>query len=123
MTEQTGQTSPPEWYTKPPAWLTDPPARRDPYPPDDRGRGGSSNDQELITAIRAMPEQVVSALREAIQGAQQQQRPPDPPQQQTGQQQQGTAAGSSTSGPPQQQGEETPREKLTFADRWFANQL
>lgn len=124
MTEQTGSSQPPDWYTKPPAWLTDPPQRRDRYRDDDRDdyrdRRSSRRDRDdddLVTAIRAMPEQVVSALREAIQGATQSQ------QQNSGQQQQQQE-------PPKQQenngggsSDDKPREQLTFADKWFSNQL
>ena len=92
MTEQTGSTTPPDWYTNPPEWLRQPPpARRD---RDDRDRDRDydrrdyrgDNMRELETAIRGMPEAVVNALKEAIQGATQQ-------QQQGGQQQQGESTG------------------------------
>lgn len=121
MSESTGSSQPPEWYTKPPAWLTDPPARRDRYRDDDRDdyrdRGRSRrdrDDEDLVTAIRAMPEQVVSALREAIQGAQQSQ------QQNSGQQQQ--------QDPPRQQQEtakedDKPAEQLTWGERFLMNKL
>jgi hypothetical protein len=125
MTEQTGSTQPPEWYTKPPQWLADlqqsPPGRRDRYRDDDdrdyRGRGGSSADvRELETAIRAMPEQVVSALREAIQGATQGR------EQNTGGQQQ-NAGQQGTGQQPEQKQEETPKERLTWGERFLTNQL
>jgi hypothetical protein len=130
MTESTGSTTPPEWYTNPPAWLTSPPAHQQAAPPAHQapystGQHGS-NDQDLITAIRAMPEQVVSALREAIQGAQQAQpsttgapaaqgasSTPAATQTGTGT---GTGTGAAT-------GEEPPKEQVTFADRWFSNKL
>lgn len=121
MTEQTGQTGPPEWWTKPPEWLTRGPASAPPA-----GRPASYDagrqDQELLTAIRAMPEQVVASLKEAIQGAQsagsQQQAPPaqqqqaPPAQQSAGQQQQ--------SDPPK---DNPPATQKSFADRWFDNAL
>ena len=124
MTEQTGSSQPPDWYNKPPAWLTDPPPRsrdryRDDRDDDYRGRSWrrDRDDEDLVTAIRAMPEQVVSALKEAIQGAQQSQQS----QQNSGQQEQ------SKQDPPKQQdsdgGDDKPREQLSFADRWFSNQL
>ena len=62
-----------------------------------------------------MPEQVVNALREAIQGAQAQQQSAQENQQQQQK-------------PPEQKaenngGDSTPKEKLTFADKWFSNSL
>jgi hypothetical protein len=118
MTEQTGQNQPPDWYTNPPAWLREPPParrrERDHDDDDDRGyrsRGGRND--ELEQAIRGMPEAVVSALKEAIQGAtqqreaaSQQQQAPPPQQQQT--------SNESSSG-----NDSTPRQQLTFADKWF----
>lgn len=120
MSESTGSSQPPEWYTKPPAWLTDPPPRRDRYRDDDRDdyrdRGRSRrdrDDEDLVTAIRAMPEQVVSALREAIQGAQQS-------QQNSGQQQQQQQE------PPKQEPpkeDDKPAEQLTWGERFLMNKL
>ena len=122
MTEQTGQNQPPDWYTNPPAWLREPPARRgrdrDDDHDDDRGyrsRGGRND--ELEQAIAGMPEKVVSALKEAIQGAtqqreaagQQQQAPPPQQQQSSNEGSSGSSSG----------GDSTPRQQLTFADKWF----
>jgi hypothetical protein len=135
MTDSTGSTTPPEWYTNPPAWLSNPPAHQAPYSPPNQGQSHGTNDQDLITAIRAMPEQVVSALREAIQGAQQARPPEGSTGAPAGQAASSTpAADSSTGGSTQTgtgtgtgtatgAGEEAPKTQLTFADRWFANNL
>ena len=120
MTEQTGSTQPPEWYTNPPTWLQQPPARRrdrdddrDDYRDRDRGR----NDvRDLETAIRGMPEAVVSALKEAIQGATQQRQVAD---NSTGQQKPPEQQGNGE----QQRSDDAPREQLSFADKWFSNSL
>lgn len=120
MTEQTGQTQPPDWYTNPPAWLREPPARRgrdrDHDDDDDRGyRSRSGRNDELEQAIRGMPEAVVSALKEAIQGATQQREAAGQQQQPPAQQQQPPAQESSSGS------DATPRQQLTFADKWFGN--
>lgn len=131
MTDPTGSTTPPEWYTTPPAWLSNPPTHQAPYSPPNQGQSHGSNDQDLITAIRAMPEQVVSALREAIQGAQQARPPEGSTGAPAGQAAASTSAAdsSATGSPPTAtgtgtgSGEEAPKTQLTFADRWFANNL
>lgn len=123
MSESTGSPQPPEWYTKPPAWLTDPPQQRRGrdirYGADDDDDRGyrrprrDRDDEDLVTAIRAMPEQVVSALREAIQGAQQSQQ-----QNNSGQQQQ-------QQDPPKESTKEDdkPAEQLTWGERFLMNKL
>jgi hypothetical protein len=129
MTESTGSAQPPEWYTKPPAWLTDPPARQGRYRDDDdrdndrgRYRRGSRDDDDLATAIRAMPEQVVSALREAIQGAQQSQQQNNGGQaSNSGQQEQNSGGQQQQSDPPKD--DDKPREQLSWGERWMANML
>lgn len=94
---------PPEWLKNPPSWWNQRPQPQQPQyaPPRDPNA-------DLITAVNGMPERVVNALREAIQGAQQQ------PQQQSQQPQQ-----------PQQQasnnGETQPApRKQSFAEWWFS---
>lgn len=121
MTEQTGQTTPPEWWSKPPEWMTRAPASAPPA-----GRPASYDagrqDQELLTAIRAMPEQVVSSLREAIQGAQQ---PPaqQPPAQQPPAQQPPAQQGDQSGGNAAAEKDNGPKPQKTFAERWFDNSL
>jgi hypothetical protein len=129
MTEQTGATNPPDWYTTPPAWLQQPPARRE---RDERERGDyrsgadESRIRDLEQKVAGMPEAVVSALKEAIQGATQSQQSA---QQQAGQQQAGQqqppasdqqGAGNGQGG---DDGDSTPRGQLSFADKWFSNSL
>jgi hypothetical protein len=121
MTEQTGQNGPPEWYTKPPEWLS---AMRQPTTPPASGGGYSAGrqDAELLTAVRAMPETVVNALREAIQGANstaQQASAQNPP---AAQQQQAPPA-QPPADQQQQQQETKPTGQKSFADRWFDNSL
>jgi hypothetical protein len=132
MTEQTGSTTPPDWYTTPPAWLQQPPARRDrddrdrDYGRDRDSRGDDARIRELETRIAGMPEAVVNALKEAIQGATQSQQSA---QQQTGQQQtgqQGEAASgqqNASNGQSGGEGDATPRGQLSFAEKWFSNSL
>jgi hypothetical protein len=115
MTEQTGTNAPPEWYTKPPEWLTRPPQQTAPPPQQQQPppqQHGNNND--LITAVNALPERVVNALRDAIQSAQAQSQNA---QQQTGQNQQGNSnqENNKDSGTEQQQ-QPGP---LTFGERWF----
>lgn len=108
------QPDTPEWYTKPPEWWSSRPADR---PPASRtpGYGEGRQDAELLTAIRSMPEQVVGALREAIQAANSSasQQQASPPQQQQA--------------PPEQKQEQqksdAPPAPKSFADRWFDNSL
>jgi hypothetical protein len=126
MTEQTGQqagqSGPPDWWTKPPEWLTNRPAASAPPAGRPASYDAGRQDQELLTAIRAMPEQVVGALKEAIQGANAaaSQQPPaqQPPAQQQAappaQQQQDNGA---------QQPDKPPASQMSFADRWFSNAL
>lgn len=127
---QPDQTGPPTWYNEPPEWVKQlnqrPPASA---PPSSRPPGYETGrqDQELLTAIRAMPEQVVNALRSAIEAATpQQQKAADPPQQQ----QQQNAPQSQQQGQPQGNGQKEgtagdnpPNHGETFADKWFGNKL
>jgi hypothetical protein len=120
---QPDQTGPPTWYNEPPEWVKQlnqrPPSSA---PPSSRPPGyeAGRQDQELLTAIRSMPDQVVNALRSAIEAAtpqqkapenqQQQQKAPEPQQQQ--QQEQNN-----------QVGDNPPNHGETFADKWFGNKL
>jgi hypothetical protein len=121
MTEQTGQNGPPEWYTKPPEWLSALRPSSTP-PPSGAGYSAGRQDAELLNAVRAMPENVVNALKEAIQGAQQQGGGQGAPQQHA---QQNAAGAQQAAQPPaeQQQQETKPAGARTFADKWFDNQL
>lgn len=120
---QPDPNGPPTWYNEPPEWVKTLNQRRD--PPTSQGRPpgyeAGRQDQELLTAIRSMPDQVVDALKSAIQAAtpqqrapenQQQQKAPDPPEQQ---QQQGNGQ--------QTAGDRPPGHGETFADKWFAGKL
>ena len=102
--QQTGQpanTEPPDWYKNPPAWMRPPPAQ----PPYNSGNTGNN---DLVTAVNAMPERVVAAMRDAITAATQQQPPAQqPPAQQPPAQQ------------PEQQPAPTPG-KRSFAEWWFS---
>lgn len=122
---QPDQTGPPTWYSEPPEWVKQlnrgnnqptPPARTGSY---EAGR----QDQELLTAVHALPEQVVHALRSAIEAATPQQHAPPQqkaePQQQSGNQ--GTAQG--TTQEPPKTGDTPPNHGETFADKWFGNKL
>lgn len=123
MTEQTGQTGPPEWYTKPPEWLSSLQQRQSP-PASGGSYSAGRQDAELLNAVRAMPENVVNALKEAIQGASQQQGAQSAPQQHA--QQNAAGAQQAAQSPPsgeQQQQESKPAAARTFADRWFDNSL
>lgn len=124
MTEQTGQNGPPEWYTKPPEWLSAMRQTNTPPPPSG-GYSAGRQDAELLTAIRAMPENVVNALKEAIQGANAAAGQGSAPQQHA--QQNAAGAQQAAAQPPadqqQQQQENKPAAQRTFADKWFDNQL
>lgn len=116
---QPDPNAPPAWYNEPPEWVKTLNQRPAPssVPPRSGGYESGRQDQEMLTAIHAMPEQVVNALREAIQAV-----TPQPQQQQ--QQQQTAPAGS----PPGEEkkdngGDSAPKSQLTFAEKWFANQL
>lgn len=127
---QPDQTGPPTWYNEPPEWVKqlNRPAPSS-APPSSRPAGyeAGRQDQELLTAIRAMPDQVVNALRSAIEAAtptqqQQQQKPPDNQQQQQqtppeNQQQQQAPNNTGTAG------DHPPNHGETFADKWFGNKL
>jgi hypothetical protein len=130
---QPEHTEPPEWVKQlrdEPEWVKALVQRNTP-PPRAGSNPGSYDagrqDQELLTAVRAMPEQVVNALKSAIEGATaqqptgQQQTPP--PQQQAPQQQAPNATGQQQQAPPTQQQDTPPNHSETFADKWFANKL
>jgi len=140
MTEQTGST-PPDWYTNPPEWLRNPPSRRDRDPGDsygdrdrdrrdyrdrDRDRDRGYDVRDLETAIRGMPEAVVSALKEAIQGATQQRQSTEQnsgqQEQNSGQQNSGQQNSTGSNGA-QGGADDQPGKQLTFADKWFSNSL
>jgi Sec-independent protein translocase protein TatA len=116
MTENPSPAAPlpePEWYKNPPSWWNQ--QRQQPqqqYTPP--APGPSNND--LFTAIKGLPEQVVNAIREATQQVaqqqqQQQQQQPQQPQQQQQQPQQQQ----------QQQGNDHPPRRASFAEKWFAS--
>ena len=119
MTEPTGQNAPPEWYTKPPEWLSS--LRPNTPPPSGGGYSAGRQDAELLNAVRAMPENVVNALKEAIQGAQAQSGQSAP--QQHAQQNTAGAQQAAQQNPPTEQQETKPAGNKTFADRWFDNSL
>jgi hypothetical protein len=128
MTEQTG-SQPPDWYRNPPDWLREPPARRDRYRDDDddrdyrSGRRSRESDtiRDLEQRIAGMPEAVVNALKEAIQGAtqqrqsEQQQRPPEQQQQQNSSSENSNKDGSG--------GDDKPGEQLTWGEKFLMNKL
>jgi hypothetical protein len=112
MTEQQGQQQmptplpEPEWYKNPPSWWNQRQERQAPPPQNYPTPGPSNND--LLTAMQRMPEQVVNAIREATQAvaqqqAQQQTQQPQQPQQQVQQ---------------QPQRDNSPRQ-ASFAEKWF----
>lgn len=111
QTGQQQQSTPlaePEWYRTPPAWLRNPPPAATPP----AATGGNSGD--LVTAINAMPERVVNALTDAINGAQQRAAA-------SGQQQGGQQGGQQQQQPPpaqSQQQEQQPSGAPSFRD-WF----
>jgi hypothetical protein len=90
-------------------------------PPRSGGYEAGRQDQELITAVRALPEQVVNALRSAIEAA-----TPQPAQQQQPSQQQSAQQTTEQQGSQQQaplNHDTAPRANETFADKWFGNKL
>jgi hypothetical protein len=118
---QPDQTGPPSWYNEPPEWVK----RLDQRPPSSAppvqrssGYEAGRQDQELLTAIRAMPEQVVNALRSAIEAATPQQKAPDPPQQQ-----QQAPAQQQQAPPDNANGDNPPNHGETFAEKWMKNKL
>jgi len=113
MTESTGTNTPPEWYTKPPAWMTQPPASQQQTTPPPAAP--PSNNSDLITAVNAMPERVVNALREAIQAAQSQGQNT---QQQSGQGQENNQ--NDNSGGKEGVEQQQQPGPLTFGEKWFA---
>ena len=128
---QPDPTGPPTWYNEPPDWVKqlNRPNNQPPVPPvRTGGYEAGRQDQELITAVRALPEQVVHALRSAIEaatpqqqghqnsaGAQQQQQQQKPAEQQT--------STSGNTGEPAKTGDTPPNHGETFADKWFGNKL
>jgi len=134
---QPEHTETPEWVKQlreEPEWVKALVQRNTP-PPRTGSNPGSYDagrqDQELLTAVRAMPEQVVNALKSAIEGATAQQTPQQqaaPPQQQAPPAQQQTAG---TAGTPQQaqqnstgQAQDTPpNNRKSFGERWMENSL
>jgi len=117
---QPDQTGPPTWYSEPPEWVKQLNQRRDPPTPPARTGGyeAGRQDQELLTAVHALPEQVVHALRSAIEAATPQQQAP--PQQQ---QQQKPAEPEQKTGEPARTGDNPPNHNESFADKWFGNKL
>jgi hypothetical protein len=115
---QPDQTGPPTWYNEPPEWVKQLNQRRDPAQPPVRTGSyeAGRQDQELLTAVHALPEQVVHALRSAIEAATPKQTAPPPPPEQQQQQQQQTQEPPKTNDNPPNHGE-------TFADKWFGNKL
>jgi len=115
---QPDQTGPPTWYSEPPEWVKQLNQRRDPPTPPARTGGyeAGRQDQELLTAVHALPEQVVHALRSAIEAA----TPQAPPQQQ---QQQKPAEPEQKTGEPARTGDNPPNHNESFADKWFGNKL
>lgn len=119
---QPDQQGPPTWYSEPPEWVKQLNNRGNsgpPPPPRSGGYEAGRQDQELLTAVRALPDQVVNALRSAIEAA--------TPQQQATQQQQQPSQ-SNTPQAPEKKEETTnqdtaPRAGETFADKWFGNKL
>jgi hypothetical protein len=128
---QPEHTETPEWVKQlqsEPEWVKALVSRNTP-PPRTGGNTGSYDagrqDQELLTAIRAMPDQVVNALKSAIEGATAQQTPA-PQQQQPPAQQQGQQPPAQQPPAQQQQNgqpDTPPNSQETFADRWFGNKL
>ena len=130
---QPDHTETPEWVKQlqsEPEWVKALVQRNTPPPRTGVNPGGyeaGRQDQELLTAVRAMPEQVVNALKSAIEGATAQQTPQQqaapPVQQQAGQQQ----AGQQQAAPPVQQQPnnqpDTPPGKKSFGERWMENSL
>ena len=133
---QPDPTGPPTWYNEPPDWVKqlNRPNNQPPVPPvRTGGYEAGRQDQELITAVRALPEQVVHALRSAIEAATPQQQAP-PVQQAAQQNSTGQQAGQNSTGqqqaPAQQTtsepvktGDSPPNHGQTFADKWFGNKL
>lgn len=118
---QPDPNGPPTWYSEPPEWVKQLNRPGNPPTPPTRTGGyeAGRQDQELITAVRALPEQVVHALRSAIEAATPQQQAP--PQQKPVEQQQAANQGTATEQP--QTGDTPPNHGETFADKWFGNKL
>lgn len=130
MSDTPGMNNPPDWYTKPPQWLTDGPPRRGRYRDDDdddyrprrRDRDRDyDNMRDLEQRIAGMPEAVVNALKEAIQGATQERQAaqnsgtPQPPEQK-----QETSNSSTDNG---KGGDDKPAEQLSWGERFLMNKL
>lgn len=116
---QPDPNAPPAWYNEPPEWVKTLNQRPAPssVPPRSGGYESGRQDQEMLTAIHAMPEQVVNALREAIQAvtpqpSQQQQTPTAPP-----------AANPPGEEKKENESDSAPKSKLSFGERWMTNQL
>ena len=133
MTEQTGANQPPDWYRNPPEWLREPPARRgrnrdydDDQEDSYRDRGYRRRDRDYDTMrdleqkISGMPEAVVNALKEAIQGATQQRQSSEQQQQQKPPEQQQS---SSSDGKGDSGGDDKPGEQLTWGEKFLMNKL
>lgn len=133
---QPGNDQAPEWVRQlhsEPEWVKSLSNRNVP-PPRVGNTGGTyeagRQDQELLTAIRSMPEQVVNALRSAIEAATPQQTPaPQPQTQQNASGQNPTGQNSPQTPEPAAAGgtapptDTAPRAAETFADKWFGNKL
>ena len=105
--------APPAWYTEPPAWYKNQPLQQPPPQQQPQNTGGNTADAgAVLTAIAAMPEKIVHAVREGIPAPQRNAQQPSGESNNSGQSQK----------PPesqQQSAEGKPGAKRSFGHWWF----